>query len=77
LSVFTTLACVSVTMTAMAHINNPLVDFILPRFMAGDLKSAVLNRLQLLPGHLALAPMLLVWAVLGTITLRLQRSVAR
>lgn len=61
------LICTSVSMMSPYQFQNPLFDFLIPRFLAGNLTS-VLNRIGV-PGPLSLMPIFAFW-IIGGIYLR-------
>jgi hypothetical protein len=64
-SVGLSLICASVDMEAPDKILNPMRDYLLPKFLLGDLPRFLTGRPQL-PGLLVLAPLLIVWWLLAS-----------
>jgi hypothetical protein len=76
LSVFITLACVSVDCCSSERIRSPLFKSILPSFYEGELDQSVLYLLFGTRGHAQLIPLLSAWALLGFLLLREMRKKA-
>jgi hypothetical protein len=70
LSVFISLACVSVDCCASEKDSSPLFESILPSFYEGELDQSILYLLSGTRGHAQLIPLLTAWAVLGLLLLR-------
>jgi len=63
------LICVSVSMVSPGKIQNPLFDFLIPRFLDGKL-TCLLNKIGI-PGYSALIPILAIWAIGSIYVLKL------
>jgi hypothetical protein len=77
LSIAASLVCAAVTMTAEPIFERPVWDFLLPEFVAGNLKGLMVQRARLLQGHLGLLPLFLMWGVFGVLGWRLALNARR
>jgi hypothetical protein len=67
ISVALSLACVSVTMAVAEEVENPLFEVILPGFIDGNLAQTMVQIVFGTRGLWQLAPLAIIWAVLGTL----------
>jgi hypothetical protein len=65
LSVFISLACVSVTMNSSLDASHPLFELILPAFFKGDIEQSILHKIFGVQGPWQLIPLLLIWFEAG------------
>jgi hypothetical protein len=66
--------CVEVYMPPANVVPNPFTDYLLPRFINGELNRLVLGKIAVLHGFPALVPLLVAWIVIVRSILRLVRS---